>query len=46
MVRTKNVDYILFVKVDKNNTDIQKLHGIVRRYDYQYIEAKKRYYSV
>lgn len=46
IVRTGNEDYILFVKVDKNNTDIQKSHGTVRQYDYQYIEAKKRYYSV
>jgi len=47
IVRTGNEDYILFVKVkDKNSTDIQKLHGMVRWYDYQYIETKKRYYSV
>jgi hypothetical protein len=46
IVRTGNEDYILYVKVDKNTTDIQKLHGVIRWYDYQYIEAKKCYYSV
>jgi len=46
IVRTGNEDYILFAKVDKNTTDIQKSHGMVRGYDYQYIEAKKHFYSV
>jgi hypothetical protein len=46
IVSTGNVDYILFVKVDQNNTDIQKSYGRVRWYDYQHIEAKKCYYSV